>query len=63
LWFPPVDVPLGLGQSGPPPVLVMVAGNQRLMTALLLPPAARSRASPRCCGHPRARVPVADDVE
>ena len=26
LWFPPVDVPLGFGQVGRPPVLVMVAG-------------------------------------
>ena len=26
LWFPPVDVPLGLGQAGRPPVLVMVCG-------------------------------------
>lgn len=26
LWFPPVDIPLGHGQVGRPPVLVMVAG-------------------------------------
>ena len=26
LWFPPVDVPLGFGQVGRPPVLVMVFG-------------------------------------
>jgi hypothetical protein len=26
LWFPPVDVPLGFGQVGRPPVLVMVRG-------------------------------------
>ena len=26
LWFPPVDVPLGAGQVGRPPVLVMVCG-------------------------------------
>ena len=26
LWFPPVDVPLGHGQVGSPPVLVMTAG-------------------------------------
>ena len=37
LWFPPVDVPLGHGQVGRPPVLVMVAGYSRVMTALLLP--------------------------
>lgn len=24
LWFPPADVPLGFGQTGRPPVLVMV---------------------------------------
>ena len=24
LWFPPVDVPLGFGQTGRPPVLVLV---------------------------------------
>lgn len=37
LWFPPVDVPLGHGQAGHPPVLVMVAGYSRVMAALLLP--------------------------
>jgi transposase len=37
LWFPPVDVPLGFGQSGRPPVLVMVAGHSRVMTAAMLP--------------------------
>jgi hypothetical protein len=26
LWFPPADVPLGFGQSGRPPVLVMASG-------------------------------------
>lgn len=36
LWFPPVDVPLGFGQSGRPPVLVMVAGHSRVMTAVML---------------------------
>jgi hypothetical protein len=29
LWFPPVDIPLGAGQLGRPPVLVMVAGYSR----------------------------------
>lgn len=42
LWFPPVDVPLGHGQHGRPPVLVMVAGYSRVMTAVMLP----SRQSP-----------------
>jgi hypothetical protein len=37
LWFPPVDVPLGAGQVGRPPVLVMVAGHSRVMTAVMLP--------------------------
>lgn len=37
LWFPPADVGLGHGQSGRPPVLVMVAGYSRVMTAVLLP--------------------------
>lgn len=37
LWFPPVDVPLGAGQVGRPPVLVMVSGYSRWMSALLLP--------------------------
>ena len=36
LWFPPVDVPLGFGQTGRPPVLVMVAGHSRVMTAVML---------------------------
>ncbi|MEV5831963.1 IS21 family transposase [Nocardia sp. NPDC052112] len=42
LWFPPVDVPLGAGQVGRPPVLVMVSGYSRVMTARMLP----SRQSP-----------------
>ena len=42
LWFPPADVPLGAGQSGRPPVLVMVAGYSRVMTARMIP----SRQSP-----------------
>jgi transposase len=37
LWFPPVDVPLGSGQAGRPPVLVMVSGYSRIMTARMLP--------------------------
>ena len=37
LWFPPVDVPLGAGQVGRPPVLVMVCGYSRWMGAVLLP--------------------------
>jgi hypothetical protein len=37
LWFPPADVPLGAGQAGRPPVLVMVAGYSRAMTARMIP--------------------------
>jgi transposase len=42
LWFPPAPVPLGAGQVGTPPVLVMVAGYSRVLTARMLP----SRQSP-----------------
>jgi hypothetical protein len=42
LWFPPVDVPLGFGRAGRPPVLVMVSGYSRVITARMLP----SRQSP-----------------
>src|SRR5690348_15612273 len=37
LWFPPVDVPLGWGQVGRPPVLVMVSGYSRVIAARMLP--------------------------
>jgi len=37
LWFPPVEVPLGAGQVGSPPVLVMVAGYSRMLFAMMLP--------------------------
>jgi transposase len=37
LWFPPADVPLGSGQLGRPPVLVMVAGYSRVMAARMIP--------------------------
>jgi transposase len=37
LWFPPVDVPVGAGQMGRPPVLVMVCGYSRHLGAVLLP--------------------------
>ncbi|MDD7969463.1 IS21 family transposase [Actinomycetospora lemnae] len=42
LWFPPAQVPLGAGQVGSPPVLVMVSGYSRIMAARMLP----SRQSP-----------------
>jgi transposase len=48
LWFPPVEVPLGHGQFGRPPVLVMVAGYSRVIGAVMLP----SRQAPDLiCGH------------
>lgn len=37
LWFPPVDIPLGYGQMGRPPVLVIVSGYSRVITARMLP--------------------------
>lgn len=37
LWFPPVDIPLGYGQHGSPPVLVLVSGYSRVITARMLP--------------------------
>lgn len=37
LWFPPVKVPLGAGQFGSPPVLVIVASFARFITAVMLP--------------------------
>jgi transposase len=37
LWFPPVDIPLGYGQTGRPPVLAIVAGYSRMITARMLP--------------------------
>ena len=39
LWFSPADIPLGYGQSGRPPVLVMVSGHSRIIAARMLPPA------------------------
>jgi len=37
LWFPPAPVPLGFGQVGSPPVLVMVSGYSRMIFARMLP--------------------------
>jgi transposase len=37
LWFPPAEVPLGFGQLGRPPVLVMVAGYSRWLSAVMIP--------------------------
>jgi hypothetical protein len=37
LWFPPARIPLGAGQVGSPPVLVIVASFSRFITARMLP--------------------------
>jgi len=37
LWFPPAEIPLGFGQVGSPPVLVMVAGYSRWLSAVMIP--------------------------
>lgn len=37
LWFPPARIPLGYGQHGSPPVLVMVASFSRFITAMMIP--------------------------
>ena len=37
LWFPPVEVPLGFGQLGAPPVLVMASGYSRMLFAVMVP--------------------------
>ncbi|MFB7668897.1 helix-turn-helix domain-containing protein [Kitasatospora sp. NPDC056138] len=37
LWFPAMDIPLGYGQSGCPPVLVIVSGYSRMITSRTLP--------------------------
>jgi transposase len=37
LWFPPTQIPLGFGQTGCPPVLVMVSGYSRWIMARMLP--------------------------
>lgn len=37
LWFPPAKIPLGFGQFGSPPVLVMVASFSRFAGGIMLP--------------------------
>ncbi|GGW82371.1 hypothetical protein GCM10010350_78990 [Streptomyces galilaeus] len=48
LWFPPADIPLGFGQVGRPPVLVMCRGYSRWITARMLP---SSSAADLIAGH------------
>ena len=37
LWFPEAEIPLGWGQVGTPPVLVLTSGFSRLITAMMIP--------------------------
>ena len=37
LWFPPAKIPLGAGQFGSPPVLVMTASHSRFICARMIP--------------------------
>jgi transposase len=37
LWFPPAQIPLGFGQAGSPPVLVLTAGYSRFLAARMIP--------------------------
>lgn len=37
LWFPPAPIPVGAGHTASPPVLVMVSGYSRWLTARMLP--------------------------
>jgi transposase len=37
LWFPPADIPLGWGQVGRPPVLVIISGYSRVIAAVMIP--------------------------
>jgi transposase len=37
LWFPPASIPLGAGQEGSPPVLVMTCGHSRMRWAVMIP--------------------------
>lgn len=46
LWFPPVKIPLGGGQFGSSPVLVIVSSYSRFITAVMLP----SRTTPDLLG-------------
>jgi transposase len=48
LWFPPVSVPLGAGQEGSPPVLVMTSGYSRMRWAAII---ASRRAPDLIAGH------------
>ena len=54
LWFPPVELPVGLGQTRKPtqlPVLTMICAYLRWLSTLLIPS--------RCAAEVTPRVPVA----
>ncbi|MGL5827310.1 MAG: Mu transposase domain-containing protein, partial [Nocardioides sp.] len=48
LWFPPVDIPVGHGHVGRPPVLVVAAGYSRMLFATMIP---SRRAPDLIAGH------------
>jgi transposase len=48
LWFPPVDIPVGWDQAARPPVLVMVSGFSRVISARMLP---SRQSADLLCGH------------
>jgi Integrase core domain len=48
LWFPPASIPLGAGQAGSPPVLVMTSGYSRMRWALMV---ASRKAPDLIAGH------------
>ena len=54
LWFPPVELPVGFGQTRKPtqlPVLTMICAYSRWLSKLLIPS--------RCAAEVTPRVPVA----
>jgi transposase len=48
LWFPPAAIPLGAGQAGSPPVLVMTSGYSRMRWAMMI---ASRQAADLIAGH------------
>jgi hypothetical protein len=53
-WFRPVDVPLGFGQLGRPPVLM--AGYSRMIAAVMLPSTGDTPQS--CCTSSKATTTI-----
>jgi transposase len=62
LWFPPITLPVGFGQTRKPtqlPVLTMVTGYSRWLSALLIPTRTAADLFAGCwCGTARARSGV-----